>query len=112
MVEQQEKIRITASETDLVIAIEGGVVDLVLAAGKPIDLSTLKPGDNPDEYVMTLEFGRHGGDPRRGRPSVNLQRLDAHIRNVTIRLRDDGYVLEGEMAGWVGYTGAAARFTQ
>lgn len=119
MVEQQEKIRITAGTSEVMVAIEGGVTDLAFSAGlpfngldelMPMDLSMLKPGDRPDEYVITLEFGpsEEGGETdstasRLGRPG-RLSRLDAHLRNVSLRLRDDGYILEGDLVGWVGYT--------
>lgn len=118
MVEQQETIRITAGESDVKIAIEGGVADLVFFAGLPLeqiediippDVSRLTPGERPGEYVITLEFERfrsHDGSPvgARARAPARLKRLDVHIRNITVRLRDGGYTLEGELAGWVGYT--------
>ena len=40
------------------------------------------------------------------RRKTTLQRLDLHVSATKIRVRDTGYVLEGILTGWVGYTDA------
>jgi hypothetical protein len=70
----------------------------------PAELLGLRPASRPDEYVLTLEFetAESVADVR----VTALRRLDVHIREVSLRLRHTGYVLEGILAGWIGYTNA------
>ena len=110
MTGQQETIRITANESDLTISIEGGGADLTFDAIAPItnetnrmsmDLCRLIPGDAKNQYVLTFEFDRDD-DSARGRRK--LKRLEAHVRDIAVKIRDNGYVLEGVLIGWIGYT--------
>ncbi|MEX2442484.1 MAG: hypothetical protein WD492_02680 [Alkalispirochaeta sp.] len=112
---QNERIRINATDTDLTIVIDGWPVEVAFDATSsvtptteslPMDFFELTPSERAQEFVLTFEFDttQQDGPERR-----KLQRLDAHVRRVSVRLRDDGYVLEGELTGWVGYTTAAAQ---
>lgn len=113
---QNEQIRITATDSELTIVIDGWPADVTFDAAStmtpmteslPMDFLRLTPSERAQEFVITFEFDMsRSQDPDRG----DLQRLDAHVRNVSVRLRDDGYVMEGELTGWVGYTAAAAQF--
>ncbi len=115
MAEQNESIRITASDSDLTIVIDGWPTEFSFDAASsltplsdslPMDFLQLTPSERSAEFVITFEFDTsHIDGPERRK----LQLLDAHVRNVSVRLRDDGYVLEGELTGWVGYTSAAAQ---
>lgn len=120
--EHRERIRITAHESDLAIAVEGGAADMIFGARSSlagpigdlaVDMSIPVRGDSfgddptgddeAGDYVITLEFHKpREGDAFRGR----LRRMDIHVRHVSVRLRDSGYVLEAELTGWIGYTGA------
>jgi len=112
---QNERIYISATDTDLTIAIEGWPTDVSFDASSslmpvsdslPMDFLQLTPSERAEEFVITFEFDTsHLEGPERRK----LQLLDAHVRDVSVRLRDDGYVLEGELTGWVGYTTAAAQ---
>jgi hypothetical protein len=112
---QNEQIRITATDNDLTIVIDGWPADVTFDAAStvtpmteslPMDFLRLTPSERAQEFVITFEFDTsRRDDPDRG----DLQRLDAHVRDISIRLRDDGYVLEGELTGWVGYTAAATQ---
>jgi hypothetical protein len=112
MVTQNERIRITAEQSELLIAIEGHAGDILFDARAeapessgdlPMDLLRISPSENADEYVVTFEFDQGDGGVPRG---VRLKRLDAYVTRITVKLRDDGYVFEGELTGWVGYTDA------
>ncbi|MFW5694866.1 MAG: hypothetical protein ACOCYB_06840 [Alkalispirochaeta sp.] len=115
MPEQNEQIRITATDTDLQIIIDKWPADVSFDATSsvtpvseslPMDFLQLTPSERAEEFVITFEFDTsHRDGPERRK----LQRLDAHVKNVSVRLRDDGYVLEGELTGWVGYTAAAVQ---
>jgi hypothetical protein len=67
----------------------------------PQQFYKLGPGERPEEYVITFEFDT-GGRSR----GTNLARLDASLKNVRLRLHDDGYVIEGDLTSWVAYTDA------
>jgi len=112
MVTQNERIRITAEHSELLIVIEGHAGDVLFDARAdapegsgdlPMDLLRISPSENADEYVVTFEFDPGDGGVPRG---VRLRRLDAYVTGITVKLRDDGYVFEGELTGWVGYTDA------
>ncbi len=65
-----------------------------------MDLCRLLPGDRKNQYVLTFEF-----DPDDENPGYRrLKRLEAHVRDITVKIRDNGYVLEGVLMGWIGYT--------
>lgn len=104
MEELQERIRITAQGRDVTVAIEGGPADLVFSAGQPLDLSTVQIGERSEEYAITLDFDHPEEECAAARCNPRLGRLHVHLRNVSIRLRDDGFVVDGDLAGWVGYT--------
>ncbi len=116
MAEQRKQIRITATDNNLSIVIDGWPADFTLdttSAATPanerlaMDVLRLTPSERAREFVMTFEFdAAHRADGTRR----TLGRLEAHLCNIAVRLRDDGYVLTGELTGWVGYTGAAARY--
>lgn len=77
-----------------------------------MDFLQLTPSERAEEFVITFEFDTSRRSHRSHRDDQgrrDLQRLDAHVRNVSVRLRDDGYVLDGELTGWVGYTTAAVQ---
>ncbi len=106
MIEQQERIRITAGESDVLVALEGGLTELVFGAELPMGgLAYLRRSDVPEEFVITFEFDRSHSS---GTHRTVLRRLDVHVRNVSIRLREDGYVIDADLSGWVGYTDACA----
>jgi hypothetical protein len=111
-VEHRERIRITAHESDLAIAIEGGAADMMFDAQSSlsaptkdlaVDMAIPAKDDESGDYVITLEFHKRPGDDA---PRGRLARMDIHVRDVSVRLRDSGYVLEAELTGWVGYTSA------
>ncbi|MFP4151407.1 MAG: hypothetical protein ACOC2V_04270 [Alkalispirochaeta sp.] len=113
MTRPNERIRITAHESDVMIRIDGETEEVLfdLTAGTrdddgafPAELLGLRPSARPDEFVLTLEF--EGGEPVAEVRVTTLRRLDVHIRDVSLRLRHTGYVLEGTLAGWIGYTNA------
>jgi hypothetical protein len=112
MSQHSETIRITACERDLLIAIEGEAGERLLDINTPrntlerqpsLDALDVIPADDPDEYVISFEFD---SDLWNGHRRVSLERLEVHVRDIKIRLRDEGYVLEGILSGWVGYTNA------
>lgn len=115
MPEQNEQIQITATDDDLTIVIDGWPADVTFGATSsvrpsteslPMDFLQLTPSERAEEFVITFEFDTSHLD---GSERSGLQRLDAHVQNVSVRLRDDGYVLQGELTGWVGYTAAAVQ---
>lgn len=67
----------------------------------------LGPGERPEEYVITFEF--ETGDNSRG---TSLARLDASLKNVRLRLHDDGYIIEGDLTSWIAYTDAVTSTLQ
>lgn len=105
-----ERLRISVMEDQVNITLHGrsesvsfgGVSPLPEESDEiPAQFYKLGPSERPEEYVVTFEFESSGEST-----GPALARLDAHIRNVRLRLHDDGYVLEGEFTSWVAYTDA------
>lgn len=116
MTAQQERIRINARDSDITISIEGGAAGLTFEAIAPLtnrtnrmsmDLCRLIPADQQNEYVITFEFSR---DDEPEPPPYRLHRLEAHVTDITVRLRNNGYTLEGVLVGWIGYTEAYRQY--
>ncbi|GEM_PF-3801047 len=109
MIGHPETITITASESDISITIRdaGGDVFFDARSGLPGRRALPQELFTPDavsadqEYVITFEFDTPS---REAGASPVLRKLDAHVRNVTVRIHDDGHVVEGELTAWVGYT--------
>ena len=105
-------LRISVTDEEVGITLQGesesiefgGIAPTTIdSSDMPAHLYRLNPSDRPDEYVITLEFDREAEETEIG---ASLVRLDAHIRDVKIRIHDDGYFLDGEITGWIGYTNA------
>ncbi|MFW6214384.1 MAG: hypothetical protein ACOC45_00425 [Alkalispirochaetaceae bacterium] len=96
-----DEVRITLHGDNESISF-GGVAPLTEESS---DVATqfyrLQPAERPEEYVVTFEFHWE-----RLESTMNLARLDAHLREVRLRVHDDGYILEGLLTSWIGYTEA------
>lgn len=120
----EERIRVSASADEVTVTINSSTEVMTLYGASPAKtgqpgvadrLYQLEPSDREGEFILTLEFehasdtdGDGAGD-RHGERSgerTYLRRFDAHLRNVSVRIRDDEYVLEGTLTAWVGYTNA------
>ena len=105
-----ERLRISIEREEVTITLEGEEESISFGGVAPLDTAELpgqfyklSPAERPEEYVITLEFDRSEAEELEG-PS--LARLDASMKNVRLKLHDDGYVLEGELTSWIGYTDA------
>lgn len=100
---ENEEVQITLVGEEESISF-GGATPLPEGSGElPGQFYKMNPADRPEEYVITFEFDRADQDSLSG-PS--LARLDAHVKDVRLRVHDDGYLLEGELTSWIGYTDA------
>ena len=105
-----EHLRISVMEEKVNITLQGESESIEFGGMSPVPVESdespaqfykLSPSERPEEYVITFEF--ESPDEHTG-PA--LARLDTNVRNVRLRLHDDGYVLEGEISSWIAYTDA------
>lgn len=100
---ENDEVRITLVGDEESISF-GGVSPLPEGSAElPGQFYKMNPAERPEEYVITFEFDRSDSDSP---PGPALARLDAHVRDVRLRVHDDGYLLEGELTSWIGYTDA------
>lgn len=99
----EDKVQITLqSESENESVDFGGTAPIPAESDEiPAQFYKLNPSERPEEYLITFEFE----SPDEGAGPA-LARLDASVRNVRLRLHDDGYVLEGDITSWVAYTDA------
>lgn len=105
-----ERLRISVSDEEVRITLQGETESISFGAVAPLPEESsdipaqfyrLQPADRPEEYVITFEFEWDRVETR-----MSLARLDAHLREVRLRVHDDGYILEGFITSWIGYTEA------
>lgn len=111
-----ERLRISVLEDQVNITLQGEGESISFGGVSPLPEESeeipsqfyrLGPSERPEEYVITFEF-----ESGQEVPGPALARLDAHIKNVRLRLHDDGYILDGEITSWIAYTNAVTSSLQ
>ncbi len=108
---QHEKIRISAIADRVTITISRGDGEVFFDAhSSGVGGDTLPEVLNdPDriagveEYLISFEFAPADASAPAG---TTLKKLDTHVSDLSITHHDDGYILEGALTAWVGYTDA------
>ncbi|POR03068.1 hypothetical protein AU468_05800 [Alkalispirochaeta sphaeroplastigenens] len=112
MSEKSKKIRLIETKEEILVTITDAAEELHFSGVLPrgdgefpgsSGRCLLEPAREGDEMILRFSFqgGLGDSDGPRDRGQGPLKRFEAYIKDPLVTLRDEGFLLEGTLTGWV-----------